>query len=121
MFLLRSWMGFEDRYRQQHKGASFFGFADPLIDTVCLKDALEIVAEAAKRTVDDDLRGEEPFLEALGYVEARTGETALITRLRRSLSICDPMQRAHHVAQLVRELERRHGRPRPAGAAHWKD
>ena len=100
-------MSFEDRYRQQHKGASFFGFADGLIYGRAERDALTIVSCAVKRTEDDDLRAEQPFLEALDYLERVTGERALIGRLRRALEVREPVERASMVQLVTAELVRR--------------
>lgn len=100
-------MGFEEKYWKEHKGASFFGFADGLVYSRAEHDALLIVSCALKRAEDDDLRAEEPFLEALEYLERVTAERSLIARLRRALDVPEPVERASLAQHIAAELVRR--------------
>lgn len=107
--MLCSGMDFEERYKRQVQGMAFCGYKDSMVTVPAIRDALAIVATASNRTIDDDLRAEEPFLEALAYLERRTAETSLLRLIRRALDIPDPYSRAHQLSQLVHELRRRQG------------
>jgi hypothetical protein len=96
---------FSDPYRQ----AVFFGvWADETADRYGQRDALQILADAAERCMESDMRTRD-VLEALKYLERSATRRAHFVKFRQALGLPNA-DRAAHVREaysgIVRVLNR---------------
>ena len=90
---------------------AFCGYGEELARAEGIRVAFCVLVDGVKCAEDEDLRADEPFQEALRYLEARTSETALIGQLRRALEVPFPEERRVTVERLAARLVQRQGDP----------
>jgi hypothetical protein len=101
----------EDEARRRAKGMAFCGYGHELARAEGIKTALAVLIDGAKCAEDEDLRADEPFQDALAYLDSRTGETAITGQIRRALELPFPEERRVKVERLAAELASRHADP----------
>lgn len=94
---------FSARYRK----VTYFGiWADESADTYGARDAMQIVANAAGRCFDEDMRESRELIDALGYLRHRAAQEKGAIRFWKTLAEPDPATRFRMAGDAAKALQR---------------
>lgn len=92
-------------FSKAYRGVQYFGvWADDTADAYGMRDAMAILASAAERTQDEDLRHDRPTLEALDYLVELVDRLPAATAFRAALAEPHPVTRRRAVTDAYRAL-----------------
>jgi len=97
-------------FSRPYRGVQYFGlWADETADRYGIRDAMAILADAAGRCFDEDMRESGELLDALEYLARETGHAVYATRFRKALDEPRPAIRFRAAGDACTALKRRIG------------
>lgn len=94
-------------FRKPYTGIRHFGiWATTNADVFSTRDALAILADAAGRCIDDDMRDSRDVLDALNFLSDMSIRKGHADRYRRALNMQEPAIRFRAVADAYQALSR---------------
>lgn len=94
----------------RNRKVAYFGlFAEESADSYGKKDALAILADAAGRCFDEDMRQRQDVQDAMEYLASLNSRAVYVTRFRKALDVTDPAVRFRAAGDAYRALRRRMG------------
>lgn len=93
-----------------YRGVGYFGlWAEERADTLGIRDALDVLADAVGRCTLDDQRRQQDVQDALSYLSARSDRVVYVNRFKKALDEPDPIVRFRAAADALKALRRRIG------------
>ena len=97
-------------YSKPYRGVAWFGlWASDTADDYGRRDAVKVLADAAERCFDEDMREDRDVRGALAYL-MDTGHDKRAVQFRQALEIEQPHQRRQAAADAVHAIHRAMGR-----------
>jgi hypothetical protein len=97
-------------FSRPYKGVQYFGlWATETADRYGIRDAMDILADAAGRCFDEDMRERRELRDALEYLSRETGHTVYVNRFRKALDEPNPAIRFRAAGDACKALQRRIG------------
>ena len=97
-------------FAKQYSRVQYFGlWASESADEYGKRDAMAILADAAGRCIDDDMRQRREVLDALEYLARVTSRAVYVNRFRKALDEPNPAVRFRAAGDAYRALQRRIG------------
>jgi hypothetical protein len=82
-------------FSSKYRGVTYFGLnCEEAADAYGMRDAFDVLLDALKRTMEEDVRGSE-VNDALDFLSAFAKREQPCKLFRDALAITDPMQRVH--------------------------
>lgn len=94
---------YSDEWKRIYSNMAFPMGREDFIDGQARAGALAVLAEAADRCGDRDMRTAE-LLDALAYLHTVTTRPDALRRFRRALDIAAPVERFHQVAAALKSI-----------------